>query len=91
MNMATVNQTLVRSYTRSVYLYGTYELHDNKGAAVPDVNTAYVPSVMQNARDTLTSAQIENALVCNYITQDEYDATMALTPVAPVAATTEEI
>lgn len=79
VNMA-VNMTLVRSYTRSVYLYGTYELHDNKGEAVPDVNAAYVDAVMQNARNTLTPAQIENALVCNYITQPEYDATMALTP-----------
>lgn len=78
--MATPNITLVRTYARNVYLYGTYELHDNKGAAVPDVRVDYIDAVMQNARDLMTVAQITNALASNYITQAEYDATMALTP-----------
>lgn len=78
--MATPNVTLVRTYTRNVYLYGTYELHDNKGAAVPDIRPDYVDAVMQQGRNTLTTAQIDNALACNYITQEEYNATMALTP-----------
>jgi hypothetical protein len=80
MEMA-LYQPLVNTYTRNVYLYGTYELHDNKGASVPDVNAAYVNAVMQNARNTLTADQIANALACNYITQAEYDATMLLVAV----------
>lgn len=79
--MATPNVTLVRTYTRNVYFYGTYEIHDNKGASVPDIRVDYIDAVMQNARNTLTDYQIDNALACNYITQAEYDATMALVPV----------
>jgi hypothetical protein len=81
--MAVPNITLVRTYARNVYLYGTYELHDNKGAAVADVRVDYIDAVMQNARDLMTVAQITNALASNYITQEEFDATMALTPATP--------
>ena len=75
--MTVVNSTLVRTYTRNVYLYGTYELHDNKGDAVPDIWASYIEAVMQNAAATLTPDQIMNARACNYITQAEYDATIA--------------
>ena len=77
-----VNQTYVNTCTRNVYLYGTCELHDNKGALVPDVKGGqeYIDAVMQTARNTLTVVQINNALSSNYITQAEYDATMALIP-----------
>jgi hypothetical protein len=79
-----VNMTYVRTCTRNVYLYGTTELHDNKGPAVPDVKGGqeYIDAVMQNARNLLTDVQIENALSCNYITQAEYDATKVLTKAA---------
>ena len=80
-----VNQAYVNTCTRNAYLYGTTELHDNKGPLVPDVKGGqeYIDAIMQNARNTLTVAQINNALACNYISQEEYDATMALTPVLP--------
>lgn len=79
-----LNITLVRTYTRNVYLYGTYELHDNKGAAVSDVHPTYVNAVMQNARNTLTEPQILNAEASNYITAAEKDATMLLVPGDPI-------
>jgi hypothetical protein len=81
--MAAVNQAYVNTCTRNVFLYGNYELHDNKGPLVPDVKGGqpYIDAVMQNARNTLEVAQINNALASNYITQVEYDAIMALVPV----------
>lgn len=81
-----VNAAYVNTCTRNVYLYGTSELHDNKGPLVPDVKGGqeYIDGVMQRARNILTVAQIDNAFACNYITQAEYDATMALVPAAPL-------
>jgi hypothetical protein len=76
-----LNAILTRTYTRNVYLYGTYELHDNKGEAVPDIRPEYVDAVMSNAVATLTTAQIDNALATGYITQEEYDATLASVPI----------
>ncbi|MED4599859.1 hypothetical protein P9314_03945 [Paenibacillus validus] len=79
--MAELKTVLINSYTRGVYQHGTYELNENRGPTVPNVHPTYVDAVMLNAANTLTLEQIGAALSRGYITQVEYDATVALMPV----------
>jgi hypothetical protein len=57
------------TYARNIYLYGTYTF-----AQVP---ADYVVPVKQYAAATFSLSQIDNALASGYITQQEYDDTIA--------------
>ncbi|PYI57009.1 hypothetical protein [Paenibacillus flagellatus] len=58
------------TYARNIYLYGTQSF--------ADIPAAYVQPVKQYAAETFTVAQIDNALEQGWITQQEYDDTMAI-------------
>lgn len=57
------------TYARNIYLYGTYTF-----AQLP---TEYVEPVKQYAAATFSLSQIDNALASEYISQQEYDDTIA--------------
>jgi hypothetical protein len=57
-------------YARAIYIDGTQSF-----ATIP---TEYHQPVKQYAADRFTQAQIDNALYRAYITQQEYDETVAL-------------
>lgn len=57
------------TYARNIYLYGTQKF--------ADIPAAYVEPVKQSAAETFTVAQIDNTLDKSWITQQEYDETMA--------------
>lgn len=58
------------TYARNIYLYGT-----NSFQTVP---TEYVEPIKQYAAATFSNEQIKNALDKGWITQQEYDDTMAI-------------
>jgi hypothetical protein len=58
------------TYARDIYLYGNRTLQQ-----VPE---EYVQPVKQYAADTFSNEQIMNALTNGWITQSEYNDTMAL-------------
>ncbi|MED4922889.1 XkdX family protein [Anoxybacillus geothermalis] len=60
---------LVRAYARDIYLYGNRRFSD----ILPE----YVEPVKQYAAQTFTQEQIDNALAQGWITQTEYEETMA--------------
>jgi ribulose bisphosphate carboxylase small subunit len=60
---------LTSTYARDIYLYG------NRGFA--DIPTEYHEPVKQYAATTFTQEQIDYALAQGWITQQEYDETMA--------------
>ena len=60
---------LVRAYARNIYLYGNRRFSD----ILPE----YVEPVKQYAAQTFTQEQIDYALAQGWITQQEYDETMA--------------
>ncbi|KIQ93894.1 hypothetical protein LH47_02044 [Anoxybacillus thermarum] len=64
-----VNTLLVKAYAINIYLYGNRTF-----ATIP---TEYHEPVKQYAAQTFTQEQIYNALVNGWITQQEYDETMA--------------
>ena len=57
-------------YARSIYIYGS----SNFGATPLE----YHQPVKQHASDNFTPNQIDEALAKGYITQQEYDETLAL-------------
>jgi len=57
------------SYARAIYLYGT--------TTFSLIVQEYVEPVKQYAAVTFSLAQIDNALLVGYITQQEYDDTIA--------------
>lgn len=61
---------LTGSYAREIYLYG------NRTFA--NINQAYVDAVKQYAADTYSVNLIANALTNGWISQLEYDETIAL-------------
>jgi hypothetical protein len=75
----------VSTYARNIYLYGTttfasipaeYVVPVKQYAATGQVNVAQYPSGFTG----YTREQIDNALAQGYITQQEYDDTVALIP-----------
>lgn len=64
-----VNTLLVKAYAINIYLYGNRIF-----ATIP---TEYHEPVKQYAAQTFTQEQIYNALVNGWITQQEYDETLA--------------
>jgi hypothetical protein len=57
------------SYARNIYLYGTQ--------LFADIPVAYVDPVMVYAVETFTQTQIDNALDKDWISEDEYNQTLA--------------
>lgn len=58
------------TFARNVYLYGNTKLID--------VPMEYVEPVKEYAAGTFAESQIEDALIYKYITQIEFDETIAL-------------
>jgi hypothetical protein len=67
--MATVLPFRTSTFARSIFLYGT-----NKLATIP---AEYVEPVKEYAAATYTQAQLDHALAQGFITQQEYDDTVA--------------
>lgn len=59
----------VSTYARDIYLYGNRTLSD--------VPADYVEPIKMYAAQTFSLAQIDNALANGWITQQEYDDTIA--------------
>jgi hypothetical protein len=57
------------TYSRSIYLYGTTTF-----AAIP---AEYIEPVKKHAATTYTKEQLDNALVQGFISQQEYNETLA--------------
>jgi hypothetical protein len=66
-----VNNLLVKAYAINIYRYG-----NRKFATIP---AAYHEPVKQFAADFFTLEEIDNALAKGFITQQEYDETLAYT------------
>lgn len=64
--------SLTAAYAKAIYIDGTKRF--------PEIRQEYVPYVKQYAADNYTLAQIDNALSKGWITQAEYDETIALRP-----------
>jgi len=60
---------LVRAYARDIYLYGNRHFSD--------IRREYVEPVKQYVAQTFSQEQIGNALAQGWITQQEYEETMA--------------
>lgn len=65
------------TYARNIYLFGTERLTAIDG--YNGVPAEYYVPVEQKAAELYTGEQIQNALNKSWITQMEYDETMALT------------
>ena len=63
-----VNNLLVRSYATNIYIYGNRTF-----STIP---AEYHDSVKQQAANTYSLAQIDNALVNGWITETEYNETL---------------
>ncbi|NNU85506.1 MULTISPECIES: hypothetical protein [Bacillaceae] len=57
------------AYARDIYLYGNRR--------ISDIPTEYHEPVKQYAAQNFTQEQIDNALAQGWITQQEYDETLA--------------
>ena len=62
-------QNLVIAYTRAIYLDGTKKFSE--------IRTEYVEAVKQYAAANYTQIQLDNALEKGFISQTEYDETIA--------------
>lgn len=69
-----VNNLLVKQYAVCIYIHGTRKFET--------VNDNYKEPVKQYAAKNYTLGQIDNALVNNYITEQEYQDTIAYTQIA---------
>lgn len=75
---------MTSSYAMAVYLYGTRTFQT--------INVAYTDAVKQYAADTFAVSQIDYALARGYITQQEYEDTMALkAPIVPPVTPESEL
>jgi len=63
------------TYARAIYVYGTNRLTARDG--FPGVAEGYYTPVEQYAAANYTTAQIDLALAYGWLTQTEYDETMA--------------
>lgn len=75
MTIATVYPFRVQTYARAIYVYGTNRLTARDGYT--GVPTEYYIPVQQYAAANYTVAQLDLALASGWITQAEYDETMA--------------
>ena len=64
-----IYQSLVVAYAKAIFIDGT--------KTFPQIRTDYVIPVKQYAAANYTLDQINNALALEYITQQEYDETIA--------------
>lgn len=69
--MVVVNNLLTKQYAVCVYVHGTRKFET--------VVSDYHDPVMQYAADNYTFEQIDGALVKGYITESEYQSTIAFT------------
>jgi hypothetical protein len=67
-----IYQSLVIAYAKAIYLDGTKKFSE--------IRPEYVEPVKQYAATNYTNEQIQNALTMGYITQQEYDDTIAYKP-----------
>jgi hypothetical protein len=67
-----VNSLLVRSYTTNIYIYGNRSF-----ATIP---AEYHEPVKKHAVANYTLAQIDNAFAMGWITETEYNETLAYAP-----------
>jgi hypothetical protein len=65
-----IYQSLVIAYAKAIYIDGTKHF--------ADIRPEYVDPVKQYAATSYSLAQIDNALAQTYISQAEYDDTIAL-------------
>jgi hypothetical protein len=65
-----IYQSLVIAYAKAIYIDGTKRF--------ADIRPEYVDPVKQYAASSYSLAQIDNALAQTYISQAEYDDTIAL-------------
>jgi hypothetical protein len=68
-----------KTYAKAIYVYNTNRLTGRDG--YPGVAEGYYTPVEQYAAETYTLDQIDLALACGWITQVEYDETVAFIPV----------
>jgi hypothetical protein len=71
----TVYSFQVGPYARNIYLYGTRSFSGHNGTN--SIPLEYHEPVKQYAADNFTRGQIDEALVKNFVTQQEYDDTVA--------------
>jgi hypothetical protein len=64
-----IYQSLTAAYAKAIYIDGTKRFSD--------IRSEYVEPVKQYAAANYTLAQIDNALAQGWITQDEYNQTIA--------------
>lgn len=72
----TINNTLVRIFARNIFLYGTERLTARDGFS--GIPAQYQEPVKQNAAETFSRPQIDNALGFGYVTDTEHADTIAL-------------
>lgn len=77
--MLTILPFRTQTYARAIYVYGTNRLTARDG--YPGVADGYYTPVQQYAAQTYTLAQLDLALASGWITQTEYDETVAFIPV----------
>jgi hypothetical protein len=65
--------SLTQAYAKAIYIDGTKKFSE--------IRTEYVEPVKQYAAANYTLEQIDNALARGFITQQEYDDTIAYVPV----------
>lgn len=63
-------QSLIVAYAKAIFIDGTKRF--------TDIRVEYVEPVKQYAAANYTQAQLENALAEGWLTQQEYDQTVAL-------------
>lgn len=63
---------LTIQYAQAIYLFGTRSFQT--------INPAYIVPVMEYAAVTYSRSQLDNALAQGFITQQEYDDTIAYIP-----------
>lgn len=68
-NLMAIYQSLVIAYARAIYLDGTKKFSQ--------IRAEYVEPVKQYAASNYTQEQLDNALAQGFITQQEYDETLA--------------
>jgi len=68
-----------RTYANAIYLYGTNRLtaRTENGVTYTGVASGYYTPVEQYAATNFSKYQIDMALSSGYLTQQEYDETMA--------------
>jgi len=79
MAIASILPFRTSTYARAIYVYGTNRLTARDG--YPGVADGYYVPVEQYGATTFTKAQIDLALAYGWLSQTEYDETIALIPI----------